>query len=616
MELNPNLKILEVTDAASRKLDFARSHRLGSPKFSVGLAEPCGPEQAIALTITYEGALPAGWLDYITKDGILLRDESRWYPAVDLSAFTQNQINISVPSRWRAITSGGMAGSIGAGLSANYRWRTSQPVSSRAIVAFPEQPETCVPMPVPSGGYWRLSPLSACFVGPHQDAGVSFAAAAHELLEHYNMAFGRYPHAELYIVEGFPGQRGAIGYSAPGFLVVSEDAVKFHDYPSYAPEFLPHEIAHQWFPIAVTLAREEDGWLAESLAEYLAWRYLAETNPTQARRMVAQAMRDALAPEPLRPLLLGLHLFALESSAVTQATLYQRGMLVWRTLEAVIDREHVDRALSELYKRYAGKPASIADFRKVCEEISGRDLGWFFDYFIDGTRIPEIEMLRMPSSAAGEVSGQIILKNTPPEFNVSVEMRVETSAGTIEHSVATRGEVTPFTVTAPNPVTRILLDPDQRILRWTEAAQRNRNQGALLAKVGELESAGELARAVEAYEKALAADPENLASNEQQIRFALGRLRYGMKQDARAFQEFTRVLALGSLDPMQSDFNRVWSRVYRARIERRRGHLAAARAEAGAGLEIKSPVVETRVTLPESPERTTSAAAELQALAR
>jgi len=616
LELNRNLKILEVTDAEGRKLDFARSQRLGSPKFSVGLATPCRPEQAIVLTITYEGVLPAGSLDYISKDGILLRDESRWYPAVDLSAFTQNDITITVPSHWSTLTSGRSQGSLGGGPAATYRWKTSGPVSSRAILALPERLENCEPTLGESGELSKSQPFTVCFIGLHQDPGKHVAAMALELIERDSSAFGSYAHPQLTIVEGFPGQRGAIGYSAPGFLVVSEDAVKFHDYPSYAPEFLPHEIAHQWFPIEVTLAREEDGWLAESLAEYIAWRYLVETNPTQARRMVARAMRDALAPEPLRPLSLGLHLFALESAEVTQATLYQRGMLVWRTLETVIDRERVDRALSEFYKRYAGKPASIANFRKICEEISEKDLGWFFDYFIDGTRIPEIEIRRTPSTAAGKVSGEIILKNIPPEFSVRVEIRVETSAGTIEHSVATHGEVTPFTVTAPNAAARILPDPDERILRWTEAARRNRSQRALLAQLGALERAGQFDGAAQICAQALALDPENLAMNEQAIRFEIGRLKYRMKRYERAREEFAQVLTLDSLDPMQSDFNRVWSRAYRARIERRRGHLAAARAEARAGLKIKSPALETRVTLPESPERTTTAAAELQALAR
>ncbi len=129
-ELNPHLKILEITDAQGHKLGFDRSGRLGSPKVSVRLAEPiktAGTQTSGALaklTFTYEGVLPPQPLDYITKDGILLRDESRWYPAVDLSAFTETQITITVPSNWNAVTSGQPQRSTSAGLAAIYRWRT------------------------------------------------------------------------------------------------------------------------------------------------------------------------------------------------------------------------------------------------------------------------------------------------------------------------------------------------------------------------------------------------------------------------------------------------------------------------------------------------------------
>src|SRR3989441_1119189 len=530
-ELNPHLKILEITDAQGHKLGFDRSGRLGSPKVSVRLAEPiktAGTQTSGALaklTFTYEGVLPPQPLDYITKDGILLRDESRWYPAVDLSAFTETQITITVPSNWNAVTSGQPQGSTSAGPAAIYRWRTSRAVSSRSIVAFPAQ-GPCGP------AFREVSPLpplpydvSACFPPEQAKSGDRLAIEIAALLRTYSNLEGPYPHSTLTIVKGFPNQGGAVGYSAPGFLVVSEDVVNFHDYPGYAPEFLPHEIAHQWFPIEVTLAREEDGWLAESLAEYLAWRYLRERDPGRARRMVTRAMRDALAPEPLPPLSLGLRLFALEGESVTHATLYQRGMLVFRTLETVIDRERVDRVLREYYQRYAGKAASIADFRKLCEEISERNL------------------------------------------------------------------------------------------RWTEAAERNRRQRALLAGIGKLEQAGQFSRAAQICTQALALDPENLASNEQQIRFELGRLLYRGERFTAAFPEFERVLALGSLDPMASDLQRAWSRVYRARIESRRGHAAAARAEAQAGLAIKSPPVQTRVSWPDAPARESSAAEELRAMA-
>ena len=405
-----------------------------------------------------------------------------------------------------------------------------------------------------------------------------------------------------------------MGYSAPGFMVVSEDVVKWHGVPGYAPEFLPHEVAHQWFPIEVAIAREEDGWLAESVAEYLAWRYLQEKDPAAARAMVARAMRDSLAPEPLRPLSEGLQLFR-EGNEVAYPALYQRGMLVWRTLETVIDRERVDAALREYYKRYAGRSASIADFRKICEEISGRNLRWFFDYYINGTDIPEIAIRRLAASAPNELAGEIVVRNAPADYQARVEMRLETAAGAVNHSVATRSEVTPFTVTVPGPVLRVVVDPDQRILRWTEAARRNRAQRALVAQAADDDAAGNSAAARQTLEKALAEDPENLASNAQQIRFVLGQIEYHRGRREAAATDFRLATTLVSLAPVETDFYRAWAHVYLGRMAKQRGHLARARSEAKAGLTLKAPALEAPVWRPDE-SRETTAGAELRRLAR
>ena len=154
------------------------------------------------------------------------------------------------------------------------------------------------------------------------------------------------PETSLTILPAGESGESDIGYSAPGMLVVNDWAARFAGVSGNAPEFLPHEIAHQWFPNGVAPESASDGWLAESLAEYLAWRYLLEADPEAARVMVAEAMRDAVAYTPMRPLSLGLDLLGGPWTAA-RATLYQRGMLVFRTLETAIDRERVDRALAE-----------------------------------------------------------------------------------------------------------------------------------------------------------------------------------------------------------------------------------------------------------------------------
>ncbi len=611
-ELNPRLSILEVSDVQGHKLEFRRSGRLGSPKLQVWLVDAAAPDQEIKLTFEYEGTLPRGELDYITKDGILLRDESRWYPAVDLSAFTQNDITIRVPAGWLALSSGDWT-EAGIKLSAPFQWRTKQAVSSRSIVGLPVNKRCLESDSIFSSPPLRFNAGLYRWVGCTQ-SGMPLRATVSRIIQSNVVSLDGPRNRSITLVQGFPGQQGAIGYSAPGFMVVSEDVIKYHDYPSWALEFLPHEIAHQWFPIEVTLARQEDGWLAESLAEYLAWRYLLEKEPEKAQRMVERAMRDSLAPDPRRPLALGLKLFR-EPWNVTHATLYQRGLLVWRTLETVIDRERVDRALREYYKRFAGRSASIADFRKICEEISGRDLGWFFEYFLNGTRIPEISLRRLPSDAPNVLLGEIVVKNVPADFQVRVEMRVQTEKGAVEHSVATRGEVTPFSLNLPAPATRVLLDPDARLLRWTEAARRNREQLKLLRQINELGNNDKFREAAAVGARALALDSDDVAANQQQIHFALGRVYYLAGQLADARKELGLVLELASLDAMDTDFYRAWAHVYRAGIAKRLGQLANARKEAQAGLASKSPAMESKIAWPEAPERATSARDELRRLA-
>jgi len=349
-------------------------------------------------------------------------------------------------------------------------------------------------------------------------------------------------------------------------------------------------------------------WLEESLSGYLAWRSLADAEPGPARRLVARAMRNALRdPGALLSAPSG---EASESArSATRRLLSERGMLVWRTLETVIGRQRVDAALREYYERHRRGPAGLADFRKVCEEISGRDLGWFFDYYIAGAELPEIEIRRAPAGPH-EFAGEILIRNAPVEFQARVEMRLHLAGGSaLDHSVATNGPVTPFALNTPDAVTRVTLDPDARILRVTDAARRHAAQQPLLRQFDELERAGSFAEALARCEQALAADPEDLAANHQQIRFEMGRLLHRLGKHSEAWLNFERVLALDSLDGMAADFYRAWSRVFRSRIARTQGRPASARAEAQAGLASQSPALETPIRWPGDTREATAAQA-------
>ncbi len=596
LSLNPHLRLAAVHDSEGHALSWQRSNRVGSPKISIVLKNRCPAGKTIQLRFEYAGTLHPALPFQPAPNHYFLRDDDVWYPQAGAFDFTENDITMRVPAQCETLASGKLLGEHREGPLAVYHWETSRAVNGRAIAVFARPKHAPViqelqAMPAADRG-GAAPPARVEEVCSDEVASIPSAAPCGELsrralpiLQKFTVLLGPPPESSLTILPLDDAAEGIAGYSAPGMLVVSNSVARFAAESAGAPSLLPHEVAHQWFPNGVAPASAADGWLAESLAEYLAWRYLLDVNPEAARAMVAEAMRDAVAYTPARPLSLGLELLGGPWSAA-RANLYQRGMLVFRTLETTIDRERVDRALAEFYKRYEGRSASIADFRAVCEQITGRDLGWFFDYFIQGTEIPTIELRRLPSESPGIVAGEISVKNLPPEGSVRVEMAIRTAQGVVEHSVATRGAVTTFTVNVPAPALGIALDPDQRILRWTEAAERSKAQAAILAALPDALTADELPSAIELYRRAIAVDPEDASSTAQSLHERLGELESDHGEMQAALADLEAAINGHSLSLFDTYLWRAKAYYFHGEAELHDGRFEGAMEDARAGLSL------------------------------
>ncbi len=568
LELARTLEIHSVETMEGQKLRFERSRLALSPKLLVDLRQPVAAGERITLVFRYGGKIRGGLLDFIRNDGILLRDDARWYPAVDLAAFTQLETRIEVPAGWEAVSSGSLISREDEGNRVTFVWRSDSVVSSRSVAAGPYQEE-----------HSRQGAITYATYLPGQRAERSawLLGRAQRILEFYAARFAPYPHPSFSLLEAPIESHGAVGYSAPGFSAVSPEAVEFDGAALYSPEFLPHELAHQWFPNEVTLKSLEDGWLAEGLAQYAALLYLRETDPPQAKLLAERSHLGALAVDPLRPISEGLKLFATDGASIAYSTLYQRGLLVFTTLETVIGPSRVDRALREYYARYRGRAASIADFEKICEEVSHRDLKWFFDYYIGGTRIPTITLDVPASSPPGEFQGTIRIADVRENFNVRVDLPLVTSAEKIDHSVATKGSATPFTITYSGTRPTIDLDPELKILRWTDAARLNRAVGKQMGRADDLLREGKAANAQAELEKAAQLDPQNVSGSLGWVFLRLGRLALDRGKITAARNYLRRAGETSSFDPLSDAGIRLWSQISLALLEEKLGRKTAAR---------------------------------------
>ena len=610
--LNPALKLIAVRDAEGKALDAVRSSLMGSATLGVRLAQACPAGGAAKLRFEYAGTLRMRQPFYPSERFLLLRDDDEWYPLGGAFDFAESDVKVRVPAGYEARTSGNLVERKVEGEQIAYHWKTGHAEDGRALLVYPMPRRSSevqtMELPAAPGTNSGAPPLVRVEEVCNYDTAArldfggcgTLAKRAADIVQRFTQMLGPPPEKLLTIVPGPWGGESAVGYSAPALLVVSDWGARFAGVAEYAPEFLAHEIAHQWFPDAVAPASAGDGWLAESLAEYLAWRYLLRADPEAARAMVEKAMRDGVAYAPARPLSLGLELMnGASEEQEARATLYERGMLVFRTLETVIDRERVDRVLPEFYRRFAGRSASIADFQAVCEEMAGRKLGWFFDYYINGTRIPTIELKRGPSETPAVAAGEILVQDFPPEGSVRVEMTVRTAEGLVQHSVATRGAETPFTVNVPAPAMGITLDPDLRILRWTAAAERSRTQTEILAAVPEPITRENLPAAIEIYRRALAADPQDASERGQSLRERLGELEYAADKWSEALADLEAAINGHSISTYETYLWRTKAYLYHGVVELHDGRPKAALADAQSAMQMPRMVLER--TVPERP---------------
>jgi aminopeptidase N len=199
-------------------------------------------------------------------------------------------------------------------------------------------------------------------------AGLRMALDA---LRIFNATFGRYPYAELDLVQ----TRTSIGGMEYPGLVVLDSASWQVDDPLFA-FLVVHEIAHQWWYGLVGNDQARFPWLDEALAQYAVALYIRalegedayaaalESFRTQHATFVAGDHPDQLIGEPVT---------AYEGLAYFY-TIYQKAPLFYAALEDAYGSEMVLALLRDYLAAYRYGVATPADLRASFERTLGTSL--------------------------------------------------------------------------------------------------------------------------------------------------------------------------------------------------------------------------------------------------
>jgi aminopeptidase N len=323
--------------------------------------------------------------------------------------------------------------------------------------------------------------------------------------------------------------------------------------PDYSADGLvAHELAHQWFGDYVTCRDWSHGWLNEGFATFMetVWKresegedevayyrmgeqeaYLAEDGRSYRRAIVWNRYHDPIE--------------------IFDRHLYQKGACVLHMLHEELGEELFWHCIRVYLERHAKGSVMTDDLRRAIEDVTGRNLEWFFQQWVMKGGHPELHVSVKPGKDA--VSVRVEQKQPVDEltsiFRFKVGVRVETDRGAVFRTLEVTEAAQSFDVPVRGKVKWVAVDPGAHLLHSGKVEQSEEAWAAALA--GDKDGAtrvraarslveGATPGAVAALAKALKSD--KLWFVRCEAASALGRVKTAAARDALA-------AATGDADP-------------------------------------------------------------------
>ncbi len=327
---------------------------------------------------------------------------------------------------------------------------------------------------VTSAGEVHGVPVSHwAFVGDSAAAEAAFGRSV-EIFGFYDSLLGPYPYEKLAHVQSstkFGGMENpsAIFYDDETIATsLAEGAAVEGAARDQRTKLVAHETVHQWFGDAVTEKDWNHLWLSEGFADYFAAVFFefhggsTGRGPVElARRMrgYAEAVLEADSAGPGAIYAPGVGPGGYE--ALLNAYNYQKGAWVLHMLRRLVGDDAFFSGVRNYYATLRDGNAWTADFRRVMEDAAGRDLGWFFDQWVERAGHPVLAVDTGPAPGGGT---RVHLRQVQPgrPYRLAVDLALSGPEGESRETVELDGASASIDV--PGTVDEMLLDPDGWLL--------------------------------------------------------------------------------------------------------------------------------------------------------
>jgi aminopeptidase N len=468
---------LIVDGVALNSADTPFSYAAG--RIRVPLVAELVPRDTFSVAVRYHG---------VPDDGLLIRNNVHgrravfadnwpnraryWFPSIDHPSDKATvRFAVSAPARWHVIANGQrLPGNVPSGLlpdpqgdygpRALWRWGTTVPIPTYTMV-------------IGAAEFTASTPRAACSLSPQGCVEVSWwvfpedtASAARsfgrgaEMVELYTRLFGPFPYEKLVHVQSSTRYGGMENASA---IFYDEKALAAgQDIEST----VAHETVHQWFGDGVTERDWHDLWLSEGFATYFAAVFFEHANGVARFREMLRADRDAYFKSNAveRPVVDSAQTNLFE---LLNANSYQKGGLVLHMLRGMLGDSAFYTGVRDYYNGHRNGTATTADFRASMERASRRDLRWFFQQWLYEPGYPRLRVSHSWNTQRTEAQVTIeqMQPDTWPTFRLPLTLEFTVNGRSVRRSVELQTRRDVLQVQLPGRPTRVVVDPDDWLLR-------------------------------------------------------------------------------------------------------------------------------------------------------
>ena len=244
---------------------------------------------------------------------------------------------------------------------------------------------------------------------------------------------------------------------------------------------LQHEFSHEWFGNQMTNDDWDHMWLHEGFASYLQPLYaqylhgdLAYHAYLYERRLTVKNQFPLVSKQSKA----GHEVYDEETGPA--GDIYAKGAMILHSLRQLIGDEAFFKAVKRLlYGTETPTPENIAprfantqEFIEIVNDVSGRDLQWFFDAYVFNAKLPSLEVNRTDTAMTFKWQ---------TENNIAFPMPLELKVNGVMRTL----DINQSNQLTVNRSDIVIVDPNSKILREEDYISRYQKEQEELAELKE-----------------------------------------------------------------------------------------------------------------------------------